>query len=81
MGREILLDVVGAAVIGGTSLAGGKGTVLGTVFGALLLALIDNSLNLIGLEYYTIMMAKGLVILLAASIDLLRARLLGRATP
>ncbi|QEH35179.1 Ribose transport system permease protein RbsC [Aquisphaera giovannonii] len=81
MGREILLDVVGAAVIGGTSLAGGKGTVLGTVFGALLLALIDNSLNLIGLEYYAIMMAKGLVILLAASIDLLRARLLGRATP
>lgn len=75
MGREILLDVVGAAVIGGTSLAGGRGKILWTIFGVLLLALIDNSLNLLGLDYDLIMMAKGLVILLAAYLDRLRARL------
>jgi ribose/xylose/arabinose/galactoside ABC-type transport system permease subunit len=76
MGREILLDVIGAAVLGGTRLSGGQGKVLWTVFGVLLLALIDNSLNLLGLEYYTIMMVKGVVILGAASIDLLRTQLL-----
>jgi ribose/xylose/arabinose/galactoside ABC-type transport system permease subunit len=79
MGRELLLDVVGATVIGGTSLFGGKGKVLWTVFGVLLFSLIDNTLNLIGLEYYTIMTVKGLVILGAAGIDLLRVRLLAGA--
>jgi ribose/xylose/arabinose/galactoside ABC-type transport system permease subunit len=76
MGREILLDVVGAAVIGGTSLFGGKGKVVWTVFGVLLFSLIDNTLNLLGLEYYTIMTVKGAVILAAAGLDLFRARVL-----
>ncbi|MFO0893084.1 MAG: ABC transporter permease, partial [Isosphaeraceae bacterium] len=72
MGREILLDVVGASVIGGTSLLGGRGTVPGTVFGVLLFSLLDNTLDLVGLEYYTIMTIKGAVILVAAGVDLLR---------
>jgi ribose/xylose/arabinose/galactoside ABC-type transport system permease subunit len=79
MGREILLDVVGATVIGGTSLFGGRGRVLWTVSGVLLFSLIDNSLNLLGLEYYTIWTVKGLVILAAAALDLLRARVLAGA--
>jgi len=79
MGREILLDVIGATVIGGTSLFGGKGRLTWTVCGVLLFALIDNSLNLMGLEYYTIWTVKGLVILGAAALDLLRARVLAGA--
>jgi ribose transport system permease protein len=74
MARDNLLDVVGAVVIGGTSLYGGKGRVLGTVFGVLFLALVDNSLNLLGLSFYTVTMVKGGVILAAALIDSVRNR-------
>ncbi|MCA9128452.1 MAG: ABC transporter permease [Planctomycetales bacterium] len=69
-----LLDVVGATVIGGTSLYGGRGSVLWTFFGVLLLTLIDNSLNLMNLSHFSIMMIKGCVILLAAFLDTLRHR-------
>jgi ribose/xylose/arabinose/galactoside ABC-type transport system permease subunit len=74
MGQRILLDVIGAAVIGGTSLFGGRGKVLWTVGGVLFITLIDNSLNLMGLSHFAIMMVKGGVILLAALLDRLRSR-------
>ena len=76
MARDNLLDIVGAVVIGGTSLYGGKGRVKGTVFGVLFLALVDNSLNLLGLHFYTITMVKGGVIFAAALTDALRNKLL-----
>jgi len=79
MARDNLLDVVGAVVIGGTSLYGGRGRIPGTVLGVLFLALVDNSLNLLGLRFYTITMAKGGVILLAALLDSLRNRILAKA--
>ena len=72
LGRDALLDVIGAVVIGGTSLFGGKGQVLWTLFGVLLFTLIANTLNLLGLQDDKIMVAKGCVILAAASLDLLR---------
>ena len=74
LGQRMLLDVVGAAVIGGTSLFGGRGRVLWTLYGVLFIKLIDNTLNLVGLSYFTIMMTKGSVILLAAFLDGLRRR-------
>jgi ribose transport system permease protein len=74
MAKDNLLDVIGAVVIGGTSLFGGRGSVAGTVFGVLFLALVDNSLNLLGLTFYTILMVKGGVILLAALVDTARNR-------
>jgi ribose/xylose/arabinose/galactoside ABC-type transport system permease subunit len=72
--RNNLLDVIGATVIGGTSLYGGRGKVVWTVFGVLFLTLIDNSLNLLSLSYFTIMMVKGVIILLAAVLDAMRTR-------
>jgi len=74
LGQRILLDVIGATVIGGTSLFGGRGKVLWTVFGVLFLKLIDNSLNLLNLSIFTITMVKGAVILFAAVMDSLRRR-------
>lgn len=76
LGQRILLDVIGACVIGGTSLFGGKGRVAGTIFGVLFITLIDNSLNMLGLSYFTIMIVKGAVILIAALGDVTRARYL-----
>jgi ribose/xylose/arabinose/galactoside ABC-type transport system permease subunit len=78
LGQRIFLDVIGGAVIGGTSLFGGRGTVRGTAFGVLLITLVDNSLNLAGLSSFTILMVKGAVILAAAVLDALRERLFGR---
>ncbi len=73
LGQRILLDVIGATVIGGTSLFGGKGKVLWTFFGVLFLTLLDNALNLLGLSHFTIMMVKGGVIILAALLDAWRS--------
>ncbi len=73
-GQRVLLDVIGATVIGGTSLYGGRGRIVGTALGALFLTLIDNSLNLLNLSHFTIMMVKGTVILLAAWLDAQRNR-------
>ena len=78
LGQRLLLDVIGAAVIGGTSLFGGKGKVAWTLFGVLFLALMDNALNLLGLSHFAIMMVKGGVILVAALLDTVRNR--GSAT-
>jgi len=78
LGQRILLDVVGAAVIGGVSLFGGKGKILWTLFGVLFLAVIDKSLQLLGLSLFSVFAIKGGVILLAAVIDALRHRLLVR---
>jgi ribose/xylose/arabinose/galactoside ABC-type transport system permease subunit len=76
LAQRLLLDVVGATVIGGTSLFGGKGTIIGTLFGVLFIKLIDNSLNLLDLSYFSIMMVKGAVILFAALMDSVRNRVL-----
>ncbi|HEX9186771.1 MAG TPA: ABC transporter permease [Vicinamibacteria bacterium] len=78
LGQRIFLDVIGGAVIGGTSLFGGRGTVRGTALGVLFITLVDNSLNLLGLSSFTILIVKGGVILAAAVLDALRERLLGR---
>ena len=76
LGQRILLDVVGAAVIGGVSLFGGKGKILWTLFGVLFLAVVDKSLQLLGLSLFSVFAVKGTVILLAAVIDAVRHRVL-----
>ena len=79
LGQRILLDVIGAAVIGGVSLFGGKGKILWTVFGVLFLTVIDKGLQLLGLSLASVFAIKGGVILVAAVIDALRHRLLVRS--
>jgi ribose/xylose/arabinose/galactoside ABC-type transport system permease subunit len=79
MGQRILLDVIAAAVIGGTSLFGGRGKVTWTISGVLFITLIDNSLNLMNLSNFTILIVKGCVILLAALLDASRTRFTAQA--
>ena len=71
--------MIAAAVIGGTSLFGGRGTVAGTLAGVLFVALLDNSLNLLGLSFFLVLTAKGVVILAAAMLDSAAQRVLGEA--
>lgn len=75
LGQRIFLDVIGAAVVGGTSLFGGRGTVIGTACGVLFITVIDNSFNLLGLSSFVVLIAKGAVILLASVLDVVRIRL------
>jgi ribose/xylose/arabinose/galactoside ABC-type transport system permease subunit len=76
VGENILLDVIGAVVIGGTSLFGGKGKIIWTVFGVLFLLLIDTSMKLLGASLFAIFIIKGGVILAAAMMDTFRNRIL-----
>ena len=74
LGREMLLDVVGATVLGGTSLFGGRGRIYWTFFGVLFLTVLDTALNLMNLSQFAVTMSKGAVILFAAVIDATRRR-------
>ncbi len=56
-------------VLGGTSLAGGKGRIVGTLIGALILGFLNNGLNLLGVSSYYQMIVKAVVILLAVLVD------------
>ena len=67
MGFE--LDSIAAVVIGGTSLSGGKGTILGTVQGALIIGILNNGLVLLNVSPFWQQVIKGLVILLAVIIE------------
>jgi ribose/xylose/arabinose/galactoside ABC-type transport system permease subunit len=78
LGQRILLDIIAAVVIGGTSLAGGKGKIVWTVGGVLFLVVIDMSLKLLGMSLFVVFAVKGGVILFAATIDALRQRILLR---
>ena len=64
-GAPIMLDSIAAVVIGGTSLMGGKGSIIGTVAGVLLLAMVANLLNLLGVSPFNQQIAKGAIIILA----------------
>ena len=68
------LYVIAAVVVGGTSLAGGEGKVLGTLIGALIIAVIQNGMNLTDVESYSQKVALGLVILGAVLLDRLKKR-------
>ncbi len=73
-GGNMLLYAVGAAVIGGTSLFGGKGLIRDAVIGGLVIATIDNGLGLLNQAAYINYIITGSVLLLAASVDAISRR-------
>ncbi|MEZ5778847.1 MAG: ABC transporter permease [Paracoccaceae bacterium] len=68
LGEGDELSVIAAAVLGGTSLFGGYGTVIGTIVGALMIGLINNGLILMGLEFSQQLIARGGIIILAVAL-------------
>jgi len=73
-GQMYELYVIAAVVVGGTSLAGGEGKILGTLIGAFIIAVIQNGMNLTNVESYTQKVVLGLVILGAVLLDMLKKR-------
>jgi ribose/xylose/arabinose/galactoside ABC-type transport system permease subunit len=76
LGEPFLLDIIAAAVIGGTSLAGGRGKILWTFYGVIFLTLLGNAMSLLNVPYFYVAIVKGSVILFAALIDVARRRIL-----
>ena len=68
-GTSYELDAIAAVVLGGTSLTGGKGWIFGTLVGALIIGVLNNGLNLIGVSSFFQQVVKGVVILIAVLID------------
>ena len=68
-GMSYELDAIAAAVLGGTSLAGGVGTMIGTLIGALIIGVMNNGMNMLSVPYFYQLIVKGLVILIAVWLD------------
>ncbi|MFT3784805.1 MAG: ABC transporter permease [Tepidisphaeraceae bacterium] len=71
-GEMYELKAIAAVVVGGTSLIGGSGKIFGTLIGALIIAVIENGMNLTGIQSYTQQVVLGAVILAAVVFDLVR---------
>ncbi|MGK9044603.1 ABC transporter permease [Mammaliicoccus vitulinus] len=68
-GTSYELDAIAAVVLGGTSLTGGKGRIIGTFIGVLIIGVLNNGLNLLGVSSFYQQVVKGIVILIAVLID------------
>lgn len=68
-GTAYELDAIAAVVIGGTSLAGGKGRIVGTLIGALIIGTLNNGLNLLGVSSFYQQVVRGIVIIIAVLLD------------
>ena len=74
LGAGYELDAIAAAVIGGTSLSGGEGTILGTVIGAFIITVLTNGLRILSVPQEWQMVVTGLIVIGAVYLDLLRRR-------
>lgn len=68
-GASYEMDAIAAVVLGGTSLSGGKGRILSTLIGALIIGVLNNGLNIIGVSAFWQQVVKGVVILIAVLLD------------
>ena len=73
------LTAITAAIIGGTNLFGGRGSILGTFIGALIMGVLQNGLNLLAVQSYYQQMAIGAVLILAVWLDRINAQRLQQA--
>lgn len=69
VGQGYELDAIAACVLGGVSMAGGRGRISGTVFGAIVIGVVSNGLNLLGVNSFWQLLVMGLIILIAVIID------------
>jgi len=74
LGSGYELDAIAAAVIGGTSLSGGEGTILGTVIGAFIISTLTNGLRILSVPQEWQMVVTGAIVVLAVYADILRRR-------
>lgn len=74
-GQNTELDAIAAVVIGGTPLSGGSANVIGTIFGCMIVGVINNGLNLLGVDSNWQLVAKGVMILLAIILDVMSTKL------
>lgn len=72
LGASYEMDAISAVVIGGTSMSGGSGTVGGTLIGILIIAILSNGLNVMGVNAFWQDVFKGVIIIIAVVIDVLR---------
>ncbi|WP_424766950.1 ABC transporter permease [Paenibacillus sp. sgz302251] len=70
MGKNYELEAIAAAIIGGTSLSGGKGSLVGTALGAIILFMIKNAMNLLNVHPYWETIVVGVIILVAVSVNI-----------
>ena len=68
-GLSYELDAIAAAVLGGTSLSGGVGTMPGTLIGALIIGVLNNGMNMLSVPYFYQLIVKGVVIIIAVWLD------------
>jgi ribose transport system permease protein len=73
------LDAIAAVVLGGTSLAGGRGRIVGTLIGSVILGVLSTGLILLNVPFFTQLLIKGIVIIMAVAIDSLKQRRLSFA--
>ena len=70
LGETDLMTVIAAVIIGGTSMAGGKGSVIGSVVGSIIMGMINNGLILMGLSVDQQMIFRGIIIIVAVSLTM-----------
>ena len=75
VGAGYELDAIAACVLGGVSMSGGKGRISGTIFGAIVIGIISNGLNLIKISSYWQLIVKGLIIVCAVLLDTQKGRI------
>ena len=68
------LDAIAAVILGGTSFTGGVGTIGGTIIGVLVIGFLNNGLNILGVSSFWQLIIKGVIILLAVYIDILKKK-------
>ena len=75
LGEGLELDAIAAVVVGGTPLTGGVGSIQGTILGALIITILSNGMNIIGLDPYFQNIVKGLVLVLSVFITIDREKI------